>query len=184
MTRAREHAAGLRHQRKDVAGLAQVVGPRVGRDGRQHGARAIVRRDAGRDALGGFDRDREVGGLAQVGVADHERQPQLLAALAREREADQAAPVARHEVDVLGPHLGRGHDEVAFVLAILVVEDHDHLARANRGDDVVDRVETGPGSISLRVRNHVFSRAPEISPNPSRRCTSRSRYRARCRPQY
>ena len=60
VARAREHAAGLRHQREDVAGLAQVVGTRVGRDGREHGARAIVRRDAGRDAFGGLDRDREV----------------------------------------------------------------------------------------------------------------------------
>ena len=32
VTGARQHAAGLRHQREDVAGLAQVLGPRVRRD--------------------------------------------------------------------------------------------------------------------------------------------------------
>ena len=42
------------------------------------------------------------GALVEVGVADHQRQAQLLAAVARQRQADQAARLARHEVDVLG----------------------------------------------------------------------------------
>ncbi len=76
-----------------------------------------------------------------VGVADHQRQAQLLAALARQREADQAAAVARHEVDVLGAHLGGGHDEVAFVLAVLVVHDHDHPALPQVLEDLVYGVQ-------------------------------------------
>ncbi len=175
MAGAREHAAGLRHQREDVAGLTQVVGSRLGRDRGEDRARAIVRRDAGRHAFGGLDRDREVRRLAQVRVADHQRQTQLLAALARERQADQAAPVTRHEVHVLGPHLGRGHDEIALVLAILVVEDHDHLAAANRGDDVFGGIETRPGRVSFRARSHVVATAPCRRPQISRPWPRRNR---------
>ena len=35
-----------------------------------------------------------------------------------------------HEVDVLRPHELGGHDQVALVLAVLVVHDHDHAAGA------------------------------------------------------
>ena len=46
-----------------------------------------------------------------------------------EREADEAAAVGGHEVDVLGRDgLGR-HAEVALVLAVLVVDEDDHAAR-------------------------------------------------------
>ena len=108
--RARQHAAGLRHQREDVAGLAQVARLRLRRDGGLDRARAVVRRDARRHAFGGFDRDREIRGLPNVGIADHQRQPQLLAARARQRQADQPAPVLRHEVDVFGAHFRGRHD--------------------------------------------------------------------------
>ncbi len=155
---ARQHAARLRHQRKNVARLAQVARLRARCDGRLHRAGTIVRRDAGRDALGRFDRDREIRGLPHVGVADHQRQAQLLAARARERQANEPAPIPRHEIDVFGTHVGRRHDEIAFVLAFLVVENHDHLAGANRRDDVIGRVQLGPGAIGDRVRSHVSSK--------------------------
>ncbi len=79
--------------------------------------------------------------VVRVRVADHQRQPQLAAAVAGQRQADQAAAVPGHEVDVLGTHLRRGHHEVAFVLAILVVHDHDHPALADVVEDLVDRVQ-------------------------------------------
>jgi hypothetical protein len=39
-----------------VAGLTQVLGPRLAAHGGANRVRAIVRGDAGRDAFGGFDR--------------------------------------------------------------------------------------------------------------------------------
>ena len=59
----------------------------------------------------------------------------------RQRQADQAAAFAHHEVDVFGPHLLGGHDEIAFVLAILVVDDDDHAAGADLFEDFGDRRE-------------------------------------------
>ena len=48
------------------------------------------------------------------------------------------------------PHLLRGHDEVAFVFAILVVHDHHHAPGGDVGEDFFDAVE----------RLHVFSVKP------------------------
>ena len=141
MAGARQYAAGLRHDRKDVTRLAQVLGSGVGRDGRLDRLGAIVCRDARRDAFGGLDRDREVGRVMLIRIADHQRQAQLLAALACHRQAYQAAAVCRHVVDVLGPDLRRSHDEVTLVLAILVIDHDDHLAVRDIGDDVFDIAE-------------------------------------------
>ena len=101
----------------------------------------IVGRDAGRHALGRLDRQREVGALIKVGVADHQRQAQLAATVAGQREADQATAIAGHEIHVLGTDAGCRHDQVTLVLAVLVVHDHDHPALAEVVEDLVDRVQ-------------------------------------------
>ena len=141
MAGAVEHAAVLRHQRKDVAGLHDVLGTRVGLHRGAHGVRAVVRGDAGGDALRSLDGDGEVGAEAGAVVAHHQRQAQRLALLLREREADQAAAEAGHEVDVLRPHGVGAHEEVALVLAVLVVHEDHHLAGAQVGDDLGDAVQ-------------------------------------------
>ena len=48
-----------------------------------------------------------------------------------QRQADQAAAVLGHEVDDFGRDFFGGDGEVAFVLAIFVVDDHEHAAGAN-----------------------------------------------------
>ena len=61
-------------------------------------------------------------------------QLEALDLLLAEREADEPPPVRRHEVDGLGRHELGGHRQVALVLAILVVDEDDHLAGADVGD--------------------------------------------------
>ena len=68
-------------------------------------------------------------------VAHHQRQVQLAAALLGEREADEAARVRGHEVDRLGRDEVGGQHEVALVLAVLLVHQHDHAAVAELVDD-------------------------------------------------
>ena len=131
----RQHAARLCGQREDVAGLMQVFGLSIRRHRGADRMCAIVGGNTGGDALGRLDRHREVGAKGGRVVRHHRRQAQLRTALAGHRQADQAAPVARHEVDVLGPHLARGHDQVTLVLAVLVIDDDHHLA----GADVVEQ---------------------------------------------
>jgi hypothetical protein len=93
-----------------------------------------------------LDRHAERGAEARVVllVAHHQRDAQLVQPLARHRQADQAAPVARHEVDRLRSHLLRGDREIALVLAVLVVDDDDHLP----GAEVLDRLRDGDGMAS------------------------------------
>ena len=94
--------------------------------------------------FGGLDGQGEVGAVRAVGLAHHERQPQLAAALARQRQTDEAAAVARHEIDVLRTHALRRHDQIAFVFAILIVHEHRHLAVAKVLENLVDRIHRSP----------------------------------------
>ncbi len=143
---AHQHAAVLRHQREDVAGLDDVGGLRALRHRRLHGAGAVVRRDAGGDALGRLDGERERRAVRRAVVAHHQRQVELAAARLGQRQADQAAAVLGHEVDRLGGDVFGGQHEVALVLAVLLVDQHDHAAVADVGDDVLDG---GKGSHSF-----------------------------------
>jgi hypothetical protein len=62
----------------------------------------------------------------------HQRDVELVEALAGERGADDARRVAHEERDRLGRRVLGRHDEVALVLAVLVVDDDDDLAAGDR----------------------------------------------------
>ena len=66
---------------------------------------------------------------------------ELVEPLPGERHADHARRVAHEERDLLGRGVLGRHDEVALVLAVLVVDDDDDLAPADGGDGVLDRCE-------------------------------------------
>src|SRR5690606_21105222 len=55
--------------------------------------------------------------------------------------ADHPRGVADEEGDGLGAGRAGGHDQVALVLAVLVVDDHDDLASGDGRDGVLDRGE-------------------------------------------
>ena len=88
---AREHAAGLRHHREDVSGLAQS-------SGRASGATAVItvcaRSCAEMPVVTPSAASIESVKLVRCSrcLADHQRQAQLPAAFLGQREADQAAP--------------------------------------------------------------------------------------------
>src|SRR6185295_17627776 len=46
-----------------------------------------------------------------------------------------AAPMPRHEVDRVGCHEIRRDDDIAFVFAIFLVDQHDHAAGLQFADD-------------------------------------------------
>src|SRR5690606_14732908 len=116
----------------------------------------VVGADAGGDALGRLDRDGEVGPVRRGVVAHHRRQAELAAALAGQRQADQAARVGDHEVDVLRPHQLGGHDQVALVLSILVVDDHDHAPGADFLQQFRDRGETHASLLRSASRRSTY----------------------------
>ena len=103
-------------------------------------ATAMVRarsaaRNAGGNALARLDRDGEGGFVAAAVVARHRLQPELVGALLGQRQADQSAAVARHEIDRVGSRHLRGDDEVALILAVVVVDEDEHAAVARLVDD-------------------------------------------------
>ena len=57
----------------------------------------------------------------------------MVGALLGQREADEAAPEAGHEVDGFGRDVLGRQRQVALVLAIFVVDHHNHAAGADFG---------------------------------------------------
>ena len=99
--------------------------------------RPFGRRDAGsRRAM--IDRHRVV--RAQRGGVglDHRMQAEPLADLGQDRHAELPAAVRDHEVDGFGGRLFGGADEVAFVFAVLGIDDDDDPAVADRLDGLFD----------------------------------------------
>ena len=106
----------------------------IGRDGDLDGARTIAGTDAGGHAVTGLDAQRE-GGAEWRPALRHHRQIQALHLARRQRQADQAAAKLGHEVDGLRRGVFGGEDQIAFVLAILVIHEDDGLT----GADLCDR---------------------------------------------
>ena len=133
---AHEDAAVSRAQREHVAGGDEVLGlhVRIARDARRVGA--IGRADPGRHAVARFDADRERRAERRAAAPGslHHREAELVDLRFGERDADEAAPVHGHEVDGLGRDVLGRHREIAFVLAILVVDEDHHLAGADVGE--------------------------------------------------
>ena len=151
LARALEHAAGAGAQGEDMTRLNEVARSRGGVDGDLDRVGAVMRRDAGGDAFARLDRDGEGGAERRLVLVRHLPQPQLVAALLREAEADEPARVRDHEVDRLRRRELGGDRQVALVLAVLVVDDDDEAA----GADVLDRLlDGGEGALGARVGGH------------------------------
>ena len=139
VTGTHQHAAINSLQREDVAGLHQIFGFRILGHCCLHGARAVRCRDAGGDAFGGLN-GRGKGRALLVAIARrHGRQLQALAVFAAERQADQAAPETRHEVDGVGADVVGCHQQIAFVLAVFFVNQNDDASGAQVSHDVFNR---------------------------------------------
>ena len=72
---------------------------------------------------------------------DHQREVEFVAAFVGEPDTDHAGGVADEEGDLFLCRCFGGHDQITFVLAVLVIRDNDDLATGDRGDRVVDRIE-------------------------------------------
>ncbi len=124
---ARTRTPPLRARRgKTWPGRARSWGDGVGADGDLDGVGAVGCRDAGGDAFAGFDGLGEGGAEAGGVVLGHGTEAHVVGALFGEGEADEAAAEAGHEVDGFGGAELGGDGEVAFVLAVLVVDEDDH----------------------------------------------------------
>ena len=81
-----------------------------------------------------------------------------------QRERNQPARVGRHEIDRLGRCALGGDEQIAFVLAVFVVDQDQHAALAHLGQHLLDdefagRLSAAHGAQSVRV-NRSFARRP------------------------
>jgi len=147
-----QRAALARHQRKNVPRRDDVGGTLCGVDRRGDGPRPIGSGDAGRDTLARLDRLSESRAVARAIASDHRLELELLGASAGERETNKAAAVAGHEVHRVRRRHLRGDHEVALVLALFGVDEHDHAAIAHVLEDLRDR-----GQAAAAFRDGVFA---------------------------
>ena len=135
VARAHQHAAAPRAQREDVAGRDQSSAPAASRATatRMVSARSRAEMPVVMPWRASMLTVNAVPRGERLSVGHH-RQPQRRDLLLGQRQADEPAPVARHEVDRLGRDQIGGHGQVALVLAILVVDQDDHAAGADRVD--------------------------------------------------
>ena len=131
MPRTAQHAFLAGTQRVDVPRAAEVGGPGRGVGQGAYGGGAVMDRDA-RGAAVAEQVDRHGEGRAQQRgvVLFHHVEPQFGAPLLRQRGAEHAASLLEHEVHDFGRDFLRRDDEVAFVLAVFVVDDDHYPAVA------------------------------------------------------
>ena len=136
---ALEHAAFACAQREDVPRPDEVIRALAAVDRDLNRSRTVVGRDPGRDPLTSFDGDREGGSERRLVAVRHRLEPELVAPLLGQAQADEPAAVRGHEVDRLGRRELRRDGEVAFVLAVGGVDGDHELP----GADVLDRLLDG-----------------------------------------
>ena len=127
---AHQHAAFARAQREQVPRHDVVVRGRLRVDEHLHGARAVRGRDAGRDASRASTDDRErraeVRGVVAVftiiGMPSSSMRSPVIGMQIRPRPYSAMKLIGRRSEL-------RRHGEVAFVLAVLVIDDDDEAAR-------------------------------------------------------
>src|SRR5437660_1572547 len=152
---AYEDASVTRLEREDVPGLHDVVRFRFWIGQYLDGLRAVGGADPRRDTLARVDAHGESGAEPCFVARDHLRELELLQSLDGHGHADHAARVLADERDCLRSYELRGHREIAFVLAVLVRSEEDHLSAADVLNSLGDRRErTGWRDHSRSFWNH------------------------------
>ena len=162
MARAHQHAAILGDQREDMARPDEISRAHIAVGKRAHGVGALLGRDAGGQPVLDVDRDGEGGAERRVVRGHHRIEPQAPRLARRQRRTDDAAGVADDEGHLLRRAERGCDDEVALVLAIVVIGDDDDLAAGEGFDGLGDIVEHGslarPGQAEEIIRGNGTAR--------------------------
>ena len=124
-----------------MAGAREIgrLGFGIDRSENRHGP--VFGRNSCRDAFARIDGDRERRTEGGRVLVHHQRKLKFLHPLRREGQADQSTSVSSHEIDGFGGDFLGGHDEIAFVFAILVVHEDHHAAMGNVRNGVFDAIK-------------------------------------------
>ena len=143
VARALQDPTFPRLQGENVPGLSQV-----GRTALRSGQHAdclgtVPRTDPGSHTFCRIDRNREIGPVQFAVVRHHALQTELPRTRRGQRDANKTAAVFGHEIDCLGRHFARGHDQITFVLALGIIGHNDHLAGAHVLQNGLDGIKGG-----------------------------------------
>ena len=111
-----------------MTGTGEVRGANIGVGKIAHRQGAIIRRNACRGPVLEIDGDREGSRMGAVVFGNHGVEVQPLGFLARHGGADDAGGVAYDEGHLFTRAMHRSNDEIAFVLAPVIIHDHNDLA--------------------------------------------------------
>ena len=136
--RTLEHAAGAGAQREHVPRAHEVAATAGGVEDLADRRGPVLDADA-RTGAGVVDRHAERRVARRTPGRDHRIDVELVETARVAGHADEPAGPAQHEVDGFPRHPAGGHREVAFVLAVFVVDDEHHLASTNTPQRLVDR---------------------------------------------
>ena len=134
MAGAHEYATVAGNQRKDVAGPHELGRSGIGVGERPHGVAALLGRDAGNQAVTEIDRDGEGSAKRRVIVGDHRLELQPAGRLARHGRANDSGGMPNEERKFVRRGVDGGDDQVALVLAVVVVGDHHDLTAPESGN--------------------------------------------------
>jgi hypothetical protein len=154
--RARKHAARLRDEREHVPGLHDVRTLGVGRRRHANRVRAILGGDPRRDPLRRLDRHGEVRAMDRAVLSHHRRKVEALGVFRGDRHADEPTAMRGEEIDLLGRDEIGGENEIAFVFAILFVDEDGHPPGFQVGDEIGNGAQ-GHGGRYLRCNNVHFT---------------------------
>ena len=134
LSRAHQDAAIAGAQRKYVAGGNQILWFGFICNCIENGLSSIGGGNAGANAGGGVHRYRKRSAERRGVVRHHHRDTQLSDALFGERQTDQPTAMGRHKINCFRSDFLGSHAEIAFVLAVFIIHQNDHLTAANIGD--------------------------------------------------
>jgi hypothetical protein len=127
VTGAPQHAAVFCAKWKYVTWLVQIFRRRFRVGDSQYCCCAIIGAYSCGHAPRRVHRDSEIGVMFFPVLRHHTLQAELVGALIRNGDTNQAPAMRRHKIHRFRRHFFRRHDQIAFVLAIRVV-GHDHHA--------------------------------------------------------
>jgi len=142
VTGATQHATVLCAQRHHMAGLGEVIGNTRWIRQQSHRGSAVRSRNTCSHTMSGVDSDGIGGAVLVLVDRIHRQQAQPVADIAIERNAQITRGVPDHESDQFGCGLLGGEDQIAFILAILIIDDNDGLTRSDVGNRPFDGVQS------------------------------------------
>jgi hypothetical protein len=128
MSGAHQHAAVLGDQGKDVTGPDEIRSAAVAIGQRPNRVGSLLRRNSSGQTVAHVHRDRESGPKRGVIGGYHRVETKPARLVAGQRRTDDPRRVAYDERHFLGRAKRGGHEQIALVLAIVVIGDDNDLA--------------------------------------------------------